>query len=406
MSLILINITLLLLSAFFSASETALFSIPRERISAFRESKSLAGRYIYKLLTDGQTTLMVILIGNLAVNITVVGTINNLLKVYLPESGFFFTFFTATGLILFFGEIVPKNIAVRNGTVIAHISAPILFNFKRIIKPIVFIMEKINMAILSSFSRYLRQPSPFITMEELSDELLESKENGVITEEEFKLLDKVLGCADISISSALIHRSELVYVDQNATCRDAVSLMGDSDAWFCVVGNSENGRLESFLFIEDLLDVPAAKKISRYLVKAEYVAATQKLSEVTIMMKSSNIRTVAVHDEFGDLQGVLSLNSALRRILITEHADDQQKEYVMDFKGLDQLTDIVSWIPPSLKEEARKYKTLNGLITGHLGRIPKAGERFAIDQYIFYIIDSGKRMIDSIRIIKGNSNVS
>ncbi len=406
MSLIVINFLLLFLSAFFSASETALFSIPRERILGYKDSPKLSGRYIYKLLTDGQRTLMVILVGNLAVNITVVGTINSLVKNLFPESGLWFTFIVATGMILLFGEIVPKNLAVRNGNVVAHLSAPLLFNFKRLIKPIVVIMEKINMTILASFSRYLRQPSPFITMQELATELEESKEDNVISEEEFGLLSKVLQSMDISIASALIHRSELLYLKSDATCEEAISLMGSNDAWFCVVGDDDTGRLKSFLFIEDLLEASPRKIVSKYLIEAVYVSGTLNLSEVTLMMKSSNIRAIAVHDEFGDLQGVLTLNSGLRRILMIEDNSEFPVQYVGDFKGLEQLEDIPQWIPVSLKEESFKYKTLNGLITGHLGRIPVKGERFAIDDYIFYIIGSSKRKIDSIRIVKGNSNVS
>lgn len=406
MHLIFINLMLLFLSAFFSASETALFSIPRERILGYKESSKLSGRYIYKLLIDGQRTLMVILVGNLAVNITVVGTINRLLEKLFPESGLWFTFLVATGMILLFGEIVPKNIAVKKGALIAHLTAPLLFNFKRIVKPVVVIMESINMAILSSFSRYLRQPSPFITMQELANELEESKNDNIITDEEFGLLSKVLQSMDISIASALIHRSELLYLNSDATCEEAIDFMGNNDAWFCVVGDENTGRLKSFLFIEDLLEASPRKKISKYLIEAVYVTGTLNLSEVTLMMKGSNIRAIAVNDEFGDLQGVLTLNSGLRRILMIEDNAEFPAQYVGDFKGLEQLEDISQWIPPSLKEESFKYKTLNGLITGHLGRIPLTGERFAIDDYIFYIISSSKRMIDSIRIVKGNSNVS
>lgn len=405
MLLILINLILLFLSAFFSASETALFSIPREQVQGLKKSSRISGKYIYDLLVDGQRTLMVILIGNLAVNITIVGTIDALLNRYLIFSNVWITFIFATGVIIVFGEIIPKNLAVRNNYFISSFSAPVLFYFKIAVKPIAIIMEKVNVSMLTQVSRYLRQPSPYITMDEIKNELKDSKSEGVITGDEFNLLQKVIKSTDLSVSSAVIHRSELLFLEENFTCEEAVSFMGKNDAWFSLFGNKERGEVERVLFMEDLLLTEGKDLAVDFAQEIQAVVSTMKIADVTFMLSKNQWRIVVVNDEYGDLQGVFSINSGLKRMLeLSKEKDSGTKEIFL--KGLDQISDILNWIPQSLQEEALKYKTLNGLITGYLGRIPESGERFAIDDRIFYIISSNKRIIETIRIVKGNKNVS
>ena len=163
----------LLLSSFFSSSETALFSIPRERLSFYQQSNKKSYQWVYKLLRDGQRTLLCILLGNLVVNVTVVGFVYKLMLLFVSKNTTLASLFVATGIILLFGEILPKSIAIRNSEAIARFNAPILYHLKLALHPILLLLQKLNIFFLAMFSRHLRKPSPYITLDEFKSSIAE-----------------------------------------------------------------------------------------------------------------------------------------------------------------------------------------------------------------------------------------
>ena len=147
-------IIFLSLSAFFSSSETALFSIPRERISFYQQSTKKSYQWVFELLRDGQRTLLLILLGNLVVNVTIVGFIYKLMFFFISKNTTLASLFVATGIILLFGEILPKNIAVRNSEIIARFNAPLLYHIKIAFHPVLLLLQKMNIFFLKRFRSF------------------------------------------------------------------------------------------------------------------------------------------------------------------------------------------------------------------------------------------------------------
>ena len=228
-------VVFLLLSGFFSSSETALFSIPRERISFFNQSTKKRYQWIFTLLRDGQQTLLLILLGNLAVNITTVGLIHKLMFFFISKNTTLASLFVATGIILLFGEIVPKNIAIRNSDAIARFNAPLLYHMKLAFQPILLLMQKINIFFLTRFSRHLRKPSPYITLDEFKSSIAESTQKGILSENEWQMIQSVLEAADLPVSKVMTHRSQLLYVLISTPLSEAISKMCEEDQTFCCV---------------------------------------------------------------------------------------------------------------------------------------------------------------------------
>ncbi len=398
------SVVFIFISGFLSASETALFSIPRERITFYKLSKKKNHQWIFSLLHDGQRTLLFILLGNLIVNVTIVGYIHTLLHFFIARNLTLITLFVATGIILLFGEMIPKNIALQNNEFVAYCIAPFLYHLKIICHPILFILEKINTFFLNRFSRYLRKPSPFITRDEFRSSLAESTRDGVLTESEWLLLQRVLNAADIPVSKCITHRSQLPYVTPQDTISEVRALMCEKDQTICCVrAQSNTPQISGLAYLADTLKGDGNRPVQDIVVPAEWVTEGGGIADLVGMMFREKNTDVCVHDEFGAFTGIFSLNNGLYTILeatLSGKPAMQEGRVSQQFDGLTELTVLKDWIPPSLEKQSESVRTLNGLLSAYLGRIPKTGEKFAIDGWNFYIIKSKLNCIESVLIKK------
>ncbi len=399
-----LTVVFLLLSAFFSASETALFSIPRERIPFFKQSSSKSYQWIFSLLHDGQRTLLLILLGNLIVNITAVGLIHSIINAFVKKNVILVTMLVATGVILLFGEIIPKNIAIRNSERIAVYIAPFLYHLKIVLHPVLFVLQKINTFFLTGFSRHLRKPSPYITLEEFKSSLAESTRDGVVSENEWHILKSVLEAADTPVSHCMIHRSQLPYVSSADSLSQAVTVMCEKEQTVCCVRDEQNlEEIIGLVYLSDALKNNKGNRVRDCMKQVLWVPESSELADLVGDMLQEGYGEVCVHNEFGTFVGIFSLKRGLQDILEVsslESRDMAEGVSSRQFNGLTELATMKEWIPPSLMEQAKSVRTLNGLISLHLGKIPKAGERFAINEWNFYIIKSKLNSVESVLITK------
>lgn len=394
----------LLFSAFFSASETALFSIPRERIYHFKRSKRKNHQWIFSLLQDGQRTLLCILFGNLIVNVTVVGFIHSLLQVCIPGNTPFITLLVATGIILLFGEIIPKNIALRKSESIAVFIAPFLYHIRMILHPVLSVLQKINTFFLSGFSRHLRKPSPYITLDEFKSSLAESTRDGALSDREWQILRSVLEAADTPITKYVTHRLQLPYISGSDTVSLAIEAMAEKGQTVCCVRNEKKSdEISGLVYLHDVLKRDRESMVQDCMVQAVWVPQTSEIADLIGVMLREEYTNVCVHDEFGMFVGIFSLQSGLHEILHIPSSlslMSDKSALSQQFDGFTELRIMKEWIPPSLHKYGNMVRTLNGLILMHLGKIPKTGERFAIDGWNFYIIRAQANYIESILITK------
>lgn len=396
----------LLFSAFFSASETALFSIPRELISVYEKSNRKTQLWIYALLDDGQRTLLCILLGNLAVNVTVVGFIHKVLNNYFPHNTVFGTLAIATVTILLFGEVVPKNIAIRHYNTIAMLIAPVLFHLKIIIYPLLFILQKLNIIFLYRFSRFLRKPSPFITLLEFKNSISDHYDNGVISKEEWDIIQPVLKFGNEPVSRFLIHRSQVCYIHRKDSASDVCTLMSQKKQTFCCVRSEVDADgIAGLVFLSDILKTGKKVSINSLIVQPVWMPNTSDLGEILDYMFREKIVVACIHDEFGAFDGLLTFEKGLSEMMKLPEENTCSKTTVLggvlkEFDGFTELDQIREWVPPSLQKLSSSVRTLNGLITSYLGKIPKSGVEFAIDGFKFYIIASRLNCIETIRIQK------
>jgi CBS domain containing-hemolysin-like protein len=389
------------MSAFFSASETALFSIPREQIPSFEKSENAALRRVFWLLSRGQQTLIVILVANLAINIITVGIVDNIVNTFIPNGGVWVTLLAATGALLIFGEILPKNLAVGHSHFVSKLASFPLYYISMILSPVIKLLQIFNTFLIALFSRYLRTPSPFVTEKELFVSFEKSVKDGTISDKEYSLLDWVISAGHKSVATAIVHRSEILFVQKTDSIFTAKEKMVKAGYWFCAISNEDVDKVDGFLFLEDIERFNPKVDRPLFYEKGISLPNTMEIADVAIIMKEQAQRVAAIQDEFGSVVGVVTLKKVIASIMPADESCEVKSELSEKnrvFDGKQELIEINDWIPESLKLEATKHRTLNGLITGHLGRIPNKEEEFAIDESIFYIIDADGRVVSLIRI--------
>lgn len=402
--LFLLIVIFLLLSSFFSSSETALFSIPRERLSFYQQSNKKSYQWVYKLLRDGQRTLLCILLGNLVVNVTVVGFVYKLMLFFVSKNTTLASLFVATGIILLFGEILPKSIAIRNSEAIARFNAPILYHLKLALHPILLLLQKLNIFFLARFSRHLRKPSPYITLDEFKSSIAESTQRGALSESEWQIVQRVLDAADMPVLKVMTHRSQLQFVSATDTLSEAILKMCKEGQTFCCIKSRAcSDEIDGLVYLSDALKCNGDMNVDSIMKPVIWVADSSEIADLIGVMFRKEYTEVCIHNEFGSFVGVFSLNEGLNTVLkltSSELTSVDQGVVSKEFNGMVELETIKDWIPPSLSNQAKSSRTLNGLISTYLGRIPKTGERFAIDGWNFYIIKSKLNSIESVLIRK------
>ena len=134
----------------------------------------------------------------------------------------------------------------------------------------------------------------------------------------------------------------------------------------------------------------------------QFIESNETANLIRVMFREG-YKDVCIHDEFGAFCGTISLNKCIKYILnltTVRPVPDIQGTVSQKFDGIVELQTIKDWIPPSLSQQAKSFRTLNGLLSSYLGRIQKKGEVFAIDEWSFYIIDSRLNRIKSVLIKK------
>ncbi|MBN1306709.1 MAG: DUF21 domain-containing protein [Chitinispirillaceae bacterium] len=400
---------LLVLSAFFSASETALFSIPRERIVVFQQAESRMRQWVYELIRHGQRTLLMILFGNLFVNITLAGSIHALMRIVVPGGGVMLTMAVATAIIVIFGEMLPKNIALKHNETVACLIAPALSGLTFICSPLLVSIHRINDFFLARLRMRLRRPSPFVTIDEMKSGVIASRKSGAISAEEQDMIVRLLDRGTQPVGNFMEHRSQLVLMPGDAPCSRAIERLKDARRLFLLVyTRGTTGRVDGMVHLAALLRCPPAQPLHDLMRPLHWVSATMEVAEAIGLLFDKECTEAGIVDEYGSFCGVFSLSTGLRTVVapvfnpVGKPAAAAGRKAGL-FAGETAVETMAGWLPPSLGKTVRRARTLNGLLTGYLGLIPQTGDKFAIDGWNFYIINADSSKIGSILIKKKES---
>ena len=407
--LILALIICLAFSAFFSASETAMMSLNRYKLKHLADEGNKRAKCASHLLKHTDRLIGTILLGNNFVNIaaTSLGTLIGL-RLY-GDLGVLLSTIILTVVVLVFSEVAPKTLAATNAQRIALPVAPILAWLVRIFSPLVSLLNAVVRVILRPFG---------IKTENAVEEALSNEELKTIVQsssdekssEQQEMLLGVLELEDVSVGEAMVPRNELEGVDLNDDWEDILRQITDSRHGRLVAYRDHLDQAEGMLHIRDIIlplrDNSLDKtRLQQVLRPCHFVPESTPLRKQLLHFRQAKARSGLVVDEYGDIQGMITLEDILTHI-VGEIGDEntadeppeiiERQENLFTVEGGTPLRQLNREV--GLKLPLDGPKTLSGLIIETLGNFPEAGTELELPGCTVRVLDFADGIVASAEI--------
>lgn len=411
-------IILLALSGLLSGSETALTAIGEWKIRELRENGQDPSGAFALLQKDKTRFITTLLIGNNVVNIAATALVTQIAISLSQSLGFAESLAVgyATGvmtiLVLIFGEITPKSLAVHNAVGFSRFVIRPVYALSIILYPIGLFFTWITASILRLFGLESRD-NPLLTQNELRLMLRSAEESGVIEAQEEEMIKSIIELEETVVREVMTPRVDLVAIKEEASLIDLLELNKDQHYSRLPVYQEKLDNIQGIVYTRDLLDYVqhpeklATTTVRDIMTQPQYVPETVSILNLLRDMRSNKNHMAIVVDEFGGTSGLVTLEDIIEEITgeiydetdLEEEADIVQlaeNEYrVQASVHLDELSDKLDI---SFDDENGDFDTLGGFITSQLGYIPQSGESHDYQEMRFTIEQADERRIMSVMI--------
>ena len=398
-----IVIILLSASAFFSSAETALMTSNKLRMRNLAENGDKRAAKVLKVTENTDKMLSAILIGNNIVNLTASSISTTLtLKIFGSK-----LVGIATGiltfLILVFGEITPKNVASKNAENMALAYIGVISFLVTLLTPVIFIVNTVAKFVISIFNKN-GDDNNAVTEEELRAMVEYSHEEGVIENEEKKMIVNVVDFGDTVAGDIMVPRVDMVMVDEKSSYEEILQVFREERYTRIPVYEETPDNVIGILNVKDFLLIEDKENfvMKELLREPLYTYEYKKTSALMMDMRKTGANIVIVLDEYGITAGLITLEDMLEEIVgeIRDEFDADEDEGISKISDLEylidgstNLDDINDRIGLSLSSE--EYESIGGLIMEKLGRLPVEGEIINFDNIVLTV-----KKMDHARIEK------
>jgi CBS domain containing-hemolysin-like protein len=414
---------LLVFSATFSGSETAFFSLKKWRLDRLSSEGKKWAKTASRLLRDSQALLITILIGNEIVNITASNLaadirahfFDKLRHLFRPEDVLFYerigivaAVFAMTFLLLVFGEITPKTLAIRNPAGFARVTSRVLSLFQKIAAPLLFTFSTISKGFTSMLDRKTRASEQQLTEEDFKMMVAVGEKEGVLEETELEMIHGVFHLGDVNVNALMVPRTEILCLSEDSTVEAALSMIRDEKHSRIPVFRGDIDTITGVIYARDLLgarfDLDASKDLKNYIRPVHYVPETKNAMQLLQEMRKKMTHIAIVLDEFGGTSGLITIEDLLEELFGEIEDDFDVPEE--PFRKIDRTT----WLAASRAElddfnkqfqvslEGGEAHTLGGYVFNLFGRLPEQGESIRDDLFTYTIEKlEGTRMV-TIRV--------
>lgn len=400
---------LLLCSAFFSGSETGLMTLNRYRLKTRAKNGERAAKLAEKLLEQPDRLIGAILLGNNFVN-SLAASVSTLiaLRLFPGESGIAIGTGAVTLLLLIFGEVTPKTLAALHPERVGLPAAYALYPLMRLFYPVVWAVNQLARWILRLLGVTAEDAANHsLSAEELRTVVAEA--GAMIPQRHQQMLLSILDLEHATVEDIMIPRNEIVGID----------LTEPWETIHEVIVASSHTRLPVFHgSIDDLKGVVHLRKLVRIAAQGElnldnlmkmvrepyFIPSGTPLNQQLLNFQDQKRRIGFVVDEYGDIQGLVTLEDILEEVVgeFTSDPATRQKNITRDHDGsalvsgnvhIRSLNRSLDWKLPT-----DGPKTVNGLVVEQLGDIPKSGRKLRLGQYEFEVIEARANAVKVARV--------
>jgi putative hemolysin len=399
----------LILSAFFSAAETAFISLSKLHIRNMIDNGVKYADYVKKFSDSPQKLLSTILIGNNLVNISASSVATSIAISISGDRAYVLLLCTSliTILILVFSEITPKHIANRFPEKITLMMIKPIYFFYKFLSPLVFILNKISDYIALLFNGKNNHIQPVITESDLKTIVDVSHEEGVLEIDEREMINNVFEFKESFAKDVMIPRTDVIAVEDNSTYDEITEIFKTESFSRIPVYHDSIDDVVGILHLKDFIFLSKRNNfnINQLLRKPFFTYEFKPTKDLFNIMRLKRIPMAIIMDEYGGTAGIITLEDLVEEIVgdISDEYDDLQKqidfvrenEYLID--GSTKLQDVNDELNIDL--ESNDFESIGGYLVGILGYFPKVHEVIDMDNFKFIIEEAGKNRIDRVRII-------
>ena len=399
---------LLVLSGFFSSTETAYSSLNKIRLKNKAADGDRRAALTLRIAEDYDRLLSTILIGNNIVNIASASLATVLFTAILGGAGVSVSTVVMTVLVLIFGEITPKSLAKEAPESFAMFAAPIMRFFMGLLRPVNFLFMQWKKLITKLFKI---KRNDQITEEELMTMVDEAESGGGIDRGEGDLLRSAIEFHDMTVEEICTPRVDVIAVEDTATMEEigaifrthglsrlpvyretvdsVIGVIHEKDYYLCL----HEGETDLHAFLNDVTCVAPGMKITALLR----------------LLQQSKSHMAVVVDEFGGTVGVVTLEDILEELV--GEIWDEHDEVVEDFRKISEnvyrvscgadLEDMFELFRLNVDTEDFDFSTISGWVMQELGKIPETGDRFDYENLLVTVTKTDMRRVLEIEVTAG-----
>ena len=399
---------LVLLSALFSASETAFFSLNTLRLERLAKEGNKRAEEILRFLQNPADLIATILIGNEMVNVGIAATSAVLFVQLLgPDLGSVLAVPITVLVLLIFGEVTPKTLAIKYSERYAFFIFPFIKLISRLILPLRALLVGFAELLLKPFGVELFNKPKVLTDEEFLILVSEGAKEGIIGKEEVELIDRTLDLGEIAVREIMVPKHKIFALPEEMSVEDALKFLKDVKFSRIPVYRGSLDHIVGILYTRKILPLKLSsndlnRKIGEFTDKPYFVPEFLTIDKLLKEMQRNRRHMAVVVDEYGNTAGIVTLDDILREI-VGELPDEKVHEEVeklsdekFKFSGDTPIEEVKEVL--NLKDDGvlNEVDTVSGLIMALLEKIPEKGEFVDYQGFRFKVEEKEGNRIKSV----------
>lgn len=399
---------LLILSSFFSGTETAYTSLSIPSIHSLIKRNKKRGKRIEKLINNPHILLTTILIGNNIVNI---GASTLTTTIVIKYFGSFYVGFASGALILFiliFGEVTPKQIAMGKSESICYRTVNLIIFLSLLFRPLIIFISVISNLITRIF---VKNPKKEITEEGLIGMVEAGSKMGVVEDYESQMVKEVFRINDTPIHAIMSHRMDVFRLDSTISVEDAIPLLLDAGFSRVPIYKENDENIVGVVLFKELIkltDDDRKRPLKDFSYKPIFVPENKKVNDLFVRFKIEKLNIAIVLDEYGGLSGIVTREDILEEIFGEMYDEDETFEEAHIIKlnkntwkvaGDTSFYDIEDIIGLTIPHD-QGTQTINGYLTETTGSFPGEGTTIETEEGFWSIEKVDGNCITSLIFVK------
>lgn len=408
-------VALLGLSAFFSSSETALFSLNQLHQEQMRQAGNPSVTLIEKLLAQPRHLIVTILIGNELVNVAASVISAAIVIRVLGSEAKLVNLLIMIPLLLLFGEITPKTLAIRNNVAFATVQCRFIDLFARAISPLRWIIRHIADFFITMIVGSERSRANIITEDMVRSLAQEAVGDGVLDREEAVYINRIFDFSDRSLHDVMTPRSQILHLPAQAGLEDAILHYQRTGHTKLPVCEGSRDSVVGVFYVRDLLGAeleyrsPEARPatVSELMREAYFVPETKSVADLFYTFRKRKLSLAVTVDEYGGVTGLVTMEDLLECIfgdILSRSELLQQRSMPIerladDSYRIDAATPLHQFnTATGARLDSDQADSVGGLLLNAFGELPGEGQSIVVGDHVFEVLSVDRQRISRLKV--------